>query len=695
MSGVPPDPPTGSLPAPLSGRALGTPARDLAAAAALQPSHVRAPRLERVVCLAHTAGLLAAAGGRVCCTWSLQSEAPVGRIVVDAPIVALGLARGAGAVALASGCEVAVFELHEGRGGACRFRFAHEAEVTSVHTEGTILASADASGRVLLHDLATGRRRLELQHAAGRPLLRFHGSRFLTVDTGERHWLVDARCGLPLVEGADAMHALRIVVHRGARLRWLDGLGDELDAQVVDGPICSIDVDVQRRRVLAATSGAALHLFDLDTAQPLGHHESFTTPVHGACFDGEGGLLVAGGEALVQRLVDGRAVRAFYDQARPLVAMALHAGRRELFVSDRDGGLGRIDLDSGRLDRPYRGPTGSVSAVLGTHGWVASGAYDGTLRVWHHGRLGPTAVYLQEGPVQAIAAGRDGRSVWAGTWAGRVHAIELEHDAPIATIDCEASSIRTLAFDAEHRRLAVGATDGELRLIELRGGVGHIVRRARQTGCAYLARWDGSGNLLVTDQHGVRVYRGSDLEPIGRCRVDGDDVRWFDCWGERLVVLTLGGVLALHDAATFAPLARRRIEAGHNHRSVVVLGPNRIATASADGLVRVFDAKLEPVATLEVLRDGWLWLTPPRGPQPGWLHTDRPELIEVGQGDGAAWQPWPFDDPRRARHLATRTSPSHVMQAVNDVADATRAGLQVLPDGRGFAPGTHRLGGPG
>jgi hypothetical protein len=81
-------------------------------------------------------------------------------------------------------------------------------------------------------------------------------------------------------------------------------------------------------------------------------------------------------------------------------------------------------------------------------------------------------------------------------------------------------------------------------------------------------------------------------------------------------------------------------------------------------LVRVFDGQLKLVATLEVLRSGFLWCAALEPGRPSWIFTDHPELIDVGEwveGELRTWQP---SDPRRARYLAVWHSPSHVMQLV-------------------------------
>jgi hypothetical protein len=92
---------------------------------------------------------------------------------------------------------------------------------------------------------------------------------------------------------------------------------------------------------------------------------------------------------------------------------------------------------------------------------------------------------------------------------------------------------------------------------------------------------------------------------------------------------------------------------------------------SADGIVRVFDAQLRPVGWLEVLRDGYLWMTPPVDAHPGWLHTDRPELVDVGERDEVAINAFTEVDPRRARHLAVFNSATHVMRIVRGEAAVT------------------------
>ena len=192
---------------------------------------------------------------------------------------------------------------------------------------------------------------------------------------------------------------------------------------------------------------------------------------------------------------------------------------------------------------------------------------------------------------------------------------------------------------------------------------------ARQPGTVYRALFDSDGSLWTTAHDGVRRYDGRD--PRERMTFPGNVIRWFELEGGRLYSLSLSGTLAVFDITSGEELHRTEIESPVNHRSVLVLARDRIATASADGIVRVFDGQLRLVGWLEVLHDGYLWMTSPVDAHPGWLHTDRPDLVDVGERGEVAVQAFAVTDPRWARHLAVYHSASHVMRIVRGDAALT------------------------
>lgn len=700
---------TDHLPIPASRHQLAIPAASAAAhgAATGGIAHRRRPILERVSCLSFGGGLLAAAGGRVCCVWDTRTYELIARLVLGSPIGAVWVERSNGRVLmLSSGSDVAVFDLPS---STPRHSYRHEAPVTGVHISdaGLVAGSVDTLGRVEVHDIAAGHlvRRLDTLVPAGSPTVFIErGGSYAIVDSETHSLLYDVATGdlrrrFPYdpLEALDLEGTLLYSTLVAPSARWLSFFDCAKHAHArcvhdLGSKIQSIDIDNDLGLVLAATVEGRIGLFDLQTGQPRGHHESFTLPLMFARFGAQASIYVAGGEALVMHLVEGQHVRSYYDETPPLVAMALPEKSESVVLSNRDGGVTPVSLRDGRRMAPIEGHQGSVSVVTCFGDRVASGAYDGFVRVSETASSNQLlAIDLAQGPVQAIAADAQAGRLWVGTWAGRVNEVDLEHGALRSSFEVFPSSVRSLAHDAQRGLLCAGGNGGELRLLNTAGGALKPLATGLQPGTAYRALFDADGSILATASDGVRRYQPGALtvcESYPSCTI-----RWFDCSAGRLVSLSLDGELTLFDAATREVMHRAVIDAPFIHRSVVFLGPSRILVASADGLVRVFDEKLQEVAALELLRDGFLWSTAPQDSgHPGWLHTDRPELIDVGERAAhGALHSWRPADPRRARHLAKWTSASHVMRIVRGDAAALAPAAGRLASALALAPVGHRL----
>lgn len=692
-----------TLPAPSPQTAL---AANLSAvgAPAVTPAmtrHERLPRLDRVSCLDYASGLLAAAGGRVCCVWNTLTHTLHCRIVVATPIDALWMQRDQRTITIAAGRRVSVHDLAS---GLVRFEYEHDAPITSVHSgsPATILASADVKGCIQLRDAADGRLIRTLTHPPGRPIVFVHRGQYVLVESHTHCTLVEIASGesvrrFPYAHDENVAFAgpritTTLVSHTASVLRWFDCsryegayLTKDLGAQ-----IHSIDICDERDLVLAALADGRICFFDLNSGEARGVIDSFTQPLLFAKFGEHASVYAAAGEALVMHLVDGHHMRSYYDESPPLVAMALHADRQALLVSDRDGGVAHFSLRDGRRHDRFAGHSGSVSVVECCNEWIASGAYDGKLRVCNWDGRVLLDVDLQDGPVQAIALDPAARRVWAGTWTGRVSCFDVDTRETLLAIACGASSIRTLCLDARRERLLVGGDAGEISVLDLNSG-GKPLQRMRQPGAVYRGVFAPDGDILTSADDGVRRFAARATAPhrLYPC----SEVRWFALTQQKLFVLSLSGELKACDAHTGELLAHTQIDGRGPHRSVASFGSDRVFTASADGFVRVFDAQIAHIATLEVLRRGFLWRTTGDQRHSEWFFTDRDELIGVSDvGPHGSGAPWAATDPRRQRHLAVWNSPSHVMQVVTGAAPAVSALGSNLHALAAPARTAHRLG---
>jgi WD40 repeat protein len=695
------------LPVPAPRQQLALPGAQGAALAGAggRATHRRRPRLDRVSCLSYGGGFLAAGGGNLCCVWDTRTHALVARLAFGASVGAVWVERGSGtALMVAHGSEVAVFDLPEGR---LRYAYRHDAQVSSVHIADAMAvgASIDVQGLAQVHDINAAHLVQRLDTPAGQPKVFLDRARYLVVDSGTHSAFYDVATGaLRRRFPYDPTQALSLdapltgstlIAPSGRWLRWFD-CAKHAHAYVVrdlGSQILGIDIANDHGVVLAATEGGRINLFGLKSAQPRASHESFTVPLMCACFGADASIYAAGGEALVMHLVQGRHVRSYYDESAPLVSMALPRQAESVLLSDRDGGITPVSLHDGRRMPALTGHQGSVSVVTTFGDRVASGAYDGVVRVFEAASARPLmAIDLEQGPVQAVIADEPAERLWVGTWAGRVNEVDLASGSLRWSVEVFPSSVRSLAHDAERGLLCAGGNAGELRMLAVGGNGPKQVGAGSQPGTVYRVQFDAEGSVFATAGDGVRRYEPGAFAM--RALYPGRTIRWFDRAAGRLASLSLSGETSLFDEAPLARRCRASIDTPFSHRSITFLNARRLLVASGDGLMRVFDERLQPVATLELLRDGFVWSTAPQdNGHPGWLHTDRADLIEVGDwsapGESHVWE---SADPRRARHLAKWTSASHVMRIVRGDAPAAAPVKGRLASALTLAPIGHRLG---
>lgn len=654
--------------------AAGTAAGDAAGPAV----HRLRPLLGQVTAIDHQGSRLAAAGGRVCCVWASRSHELLLRLVVPQPIAAVALSRNGRWLALAVGRRVQVLALP---GGQALLDYEHAAPVQSLHiaAHAPRIASADTAGGLQVRALECGTEVWRHAHRPGRAIVFLHGTgERLAVDGDDDTQLFDLDGAPPpavypyadddptgpLARPLDKA----LLTHRGRALRFFDyDSGQQRCARRIElgAEITGIDISADDSTCLAATRSGMIHLFDLYTARWQACQESFTNPLLAAKFGRGRTVYAAGGEALVLQIEGDRHVRSYGDESPPIVAAAWSAARRAVLVADRDGGVSRYDLGSGRRT-DLIGHAGSVSAVACAGDRVATGAYDGSARLWRDDGSLLASFSPGDGPVQALAFDAARGALWVGTWGGRVIAYDLRSGAA-TTVCLLTESIRTLGLDADGRRLVAGDNGGRFRVLDLEGGP-HTELSAQVAGPAYRARFDTDGSVLVTSADGLRRYRPGSLLPtaIQPC----EDVRWFDVLPDgRVAVLGLHGALKLFEPHTLRCVGERQLDDPRPHRVVFGAG-DRLFTASGDGVLRVFDLGLVPLGELQRLRRGVLWTTAATATHPGWFCTDRPELLAVGRVHDGVFTEWADDDPRRQRHLATFNSASHTMAIVAGSNDA-------------------------
>lgn len=642
--------------------------------------HRAVPMLAQVGMLDYAGGLLVGAGGRVCCVWDIVTGEVRHRWVLPDAVAAVSLRRDSTGLAIAFDNTVRVYSLHT---GDVWLEYSHGSPVHSVHIgkSGTYLASAGTSGDIQLHNLGAN---LRADIAYGRKCV-VHVDpcdRSLAVETPDEIVFFDLRDGrktrvfsqhdVPRLPLECDPRSQVLVAPSGHWIRLFELERDQgpcFRALQFRGTVQGVDIGAGNR-FLVATTDLRIGVFDLHTGKGQSVQQTATGPLLAARFGPGSDLLAAAGEPLVLRLSGGAQTQSYGDLVSPIVSGALHPDRQSLLMSDRDGGIACFDLRSGDRNDAFAGHRGSVSTVRCDERYVVSGAYDGACRVrlWDGTHI--ATFELGEGPIQALALESGGERLWVGAFSGAIACYDLRSARRLWHLPGRGASVRSLAYCAETRLLLSCSFDGFVR-VRMADAPSKVVSEFLASDPAYRGAFDTNGSVLVASGRGLCRYdaatgrfqaRYGEAAIRGFCVLDDGSLCTLGLWGE----------LEVFDADTGARRRHRKLDGAYMHRFVLALGPDRIVIGSADGEARVFDYSLAPIATLMHLRQGVLWMTGASAGHPGWVYTDRPDLLEVGaMRDGLFVAT--TDALRRQQHLALYNSASHSMERVRG-QETTRSG---------------------
>lgn len=271
---------------------------------------------------------------------------------------------------------------------------------------------------------------------------------------------------------------------------------------------------------------------------------------------------------------------------------AVHTGTKYVLRSDvlyelDDAAPGAEPLSGGAAgEKPQEGHTGYVwQAVDLGDGRVASGARDGTVRVWRvrgGGLACEQVIPAGSGSVTSLLA--QAGTLWGGTREGTLRRWRVaEGLRPLSPVPGDAAVLCLAALPGG--RVAVGDGAGRIQLRDADGGLDRVLRG--HSGWVWSLLPDDGALLSAGEDGTVRRWRGGAVEVVQRC---ASPARALARTQDGVLVGTAAGeVLRL---GSDAPLARH---AGAV-RALAALPGGRFASGGEDDRVRVWTAAGEPLA---------------------------------------------------------------------------------------------------
>jgi WD40 repeat protein len=321
-------------------------------------------------------------------------------------------------------------------------------------------------------------------------------------------------------------------------------------------------------------------------------------------------------------LADPALRRVLTGHTSQVVAVAVAPDASWLASGSWDGTVRIWDAATGRERATLTGHTGQVTAVAVAPdaSWLASGGLDNTVRIWDAatGRERVT-VTGHTGPVTAVAVAPDGSWLASASWDRTVRIWDAATGRQRATLTGHTGPVEAVAVAPDGSRLVSGSRDGTVRTWEaatwweraiLTGHTGAVEAVAVAPDSSWLASggWDGTVRIWDAATGRKRATLTGQISAVAVAVAP--DSSW-------LASGAGDGTVRIWDAAT----GRKRVTlTGQISAVAVAVAPDGswLASGGGDGMVRIWDAAtgkervtltghIGPVEAVAVAPDGsWL-----------------------------------------------------------------------------------------
>ncbi|MCA9116434.1 MAG: hypothetical protein KDA79_15220, partial [Planctomycetaceae bacterium] len=485
-----------------------------------------------------------------------------------------------GKIAATAGADktIRIWDLAENKITATVPNLEQPATALSLSPDGKLVASGDATGRLMLASTADGSRKESvLAHTGQVSGIRWLPENAGLVTTGAdgslRFWKLPLAAPGSLVEQPQVAQAAGVspdgkAIYLGGAdgaVRVLEAatgkLTKTLEPTAPPAAVTAMAVSPDGALLAAADASGRLRFWKTEGLEEFTSRSGHTGIIHDLRFSADGAhLATAGADSTIRIWQTPAAGPEFIRQAKPVTSLVSGGAGTPVLATSADGSI------------VIRSPAIADAKPL-------------------------SQLIAQDVAINCSAMSADGKLAAVGLADGGIELIDPATGKSTGWLGIHAGGVTGLAFDGKAGTLASVGADGTLRLWKLPAVAGETLAGVDEPVVALATVADGSRQFVATGKT-IQVLQAKALKSLGAELPAAATALTASADGKLLAAGTADSTLVLRDSTT----GEDRLQVGTGQTAIAGVGlhpqANQAATAGSDGTIRIWDVPAAAVAPL-------------------------------------------------------------------------------------------------
>lgn len=393
----------------------------------------------------------------------------------------------------------------------------------------------------------------------------------------------------------------------GKFITW-DMNDNSVKSSLYEGWISSVALDPEDKRLVTATRGGAIQLWDATTGEqlitlsgvePWPDLNDDSRSVYTVVFSPDGKHIVSGGTDSNVRIWDaatGTVVMTLRGHKGPLRGVAYSTDGRRILSASEDTTVKVWDAATGNELMTLRGHTDGIQSVAFSpdNTRIVSGSKDKTIRIWDS-TTGDKLEILQghADAVLSVAFSPDGKIIASGSSDRTIKVWDAENGIEIETLVGHKKEVTSVVFSPDGRRIISGSVDRSLKVWNPAVNREYTILQGH-TGETTSVSFGPSGRRLVSGSKDGLIKIWDTASACEKITLYGHRATVhcvsFNPDGTRIVSASADHQMKLWDAITGSEVMTLLGHVASVHSVAFSPDGKRVASGSEDKSVKIWDA---------------------------------------------------------------------------------------------------------